>query len=65
MPRHSPGVAILQNTPEYPPAVQNALENDPDIGKYALPDGLAEFRAAVAAKHQRITGLTRPMLTEM
>lgn len=37
---------------------QNALENDPDIGKYALPDGLAEFRAAVAAKHQRITGLT-------
>ena len=38
-------------------AVQKALDNDPDIGKYALPDGLAEFRAAVAAKHQRSTGM--------
>ncbi len=38
-------------------AVQQALDSDPDIGKYALPDGLPELRAAVAEEHQRITGL--------
>lgn len=38
-------------------AVQYALEYDPDIGKYALPDGLPELRAAVATKHERVTGV--------
>ena len=59
MPRHSPGALPSFRTPlSIRQQVQKALENDPDIGKYALPDGLAEFRAAVAAKHERITGLT-------
>jgi aspartate/methionine/tyrosine aminotransferase len=38
-------------------AVQEALDNDPDIGKYSLPDGLPELRAAVAGEHQRNTGI--------
>lgn len=29
-------------------AAQEARENDPHVGKYTLPDGLPEFRAAVA-----------------
>jgi aspartate/methionine/tyrosine aminotransferase len=38
-------------------AVQEALDNDPDIGKYTLPDGLPELREAVAGEHQRNTGV--------
>jgi len=38
-------------------AVEHALEYDPDVGKYSLPDGLAELRAAVATKHERVTGI--------
>ena len=39
-------------------AVQNALDNDPDIGKYTLPDGLPELRAAVAEEHERKAGVS-------
>ncbi len=37
-------------------AVRNALDNDPDIGKYALPDGLPELRRTVAKHHLAETG---------
>lgn len=39
-------------------AVARALELDPDIGKYALPDGLPELRETVANEHTRLTGVT-------
>jgi len=45
-------------TPEYiRDSVANALANDPDIGKYALPDGLKELREVVADKHAQETGI--------
>ena len=37
-------------------AVRNALDKDPDIGKYALPDGLPELRRMVAKHHLAVTG---------
>jgi len=37
--------------------VTEALANDPDTGKYALPDGLPELRQLVAEKHHRETGI--------
>lgn len=39
-------------------AVTTALESDPDIGKYALPNGLPELRALVAEVHAGKTGVT-------
>lgn len=38
-------------------AVEPALENDPDIGKYTLPDGLPELRGAAAETHRAATGI--------
>ncbi len=38
-------------------AVENQLETDPDIGKYALPDGLPALRQAVAEQHLASTGI--------
>jgi aspartate/methionine/tyrosine aminotransferase len=38
-------------------AVERALENDPDIGKYTLPDGLPELRGAAAETHRAATGI--------
>ena len=38
-------------------AVAVQLEADPDIGKYALPDGLAALREAVAHEHLASTGI--------
>ena len=38
-------------------AVHAALDEDPDLGKYALPDGLPALRRAVAERHARVTGL--------
>jgi aspartate/methionine/tyrosine aminotransferase len=47
-------------TPEHiRAAVQNALDSDPEIGKYALPDGIPELRRAVARHHATVTGVTR------
>lgn len=45
-------------TPEYiRRAVAVQLEADPDIGKYALPDGLPALRAAAARVHKKETGV--------
>jgi len=38
-------------------AVAEQLEADPEIGKYALPDGLPELREAVAREHYAQTGI--------
>jgi aspartate/methionine/tyrosine aminotransferase len=38
-------------------AVEAALEADPEIGKYALPDGLPELRRAVVDEHLAATGI--------
>jgi aminotransferase len=38
-------------------SVEKMLEADPDIGKYALPDGLPELRALVAKEHFAATGI--------
>jgi aspartate/methionine/tyrosine aminotransferase len=38
-------------------AVEQRLETDPDIGKYALPDGLPELRRAVADVHLEATAI--------
>lgn len=39
-------------------AVQIALDSDPDIGKYALPDGLPWLRELVVREHASATGIT-------
>jgi aspartate/methionine/tyrosine aminotransferase len=39
-------------------AVAAALESDPDIGKYALPDGLAALRELAARHYRESAGLT-------
>jgi aspartate/methionine/tyrosine aminotransferase len=45
-------------TPEHiRAAVTDALSNDPDVGKYALPNGLLELRALVASHHLEKTGV--------
>jgi aspartate/methionine/tyrosine aminotransferase len=45
-------------TPEYiRKAVQQQLDADPEIGKYALPDGLPRLRALVAERHLAETGI--------
>jgi aspartate/methionine/tyrosine aminotransferase len=38
-------------------AVEQQLESDSEIGKYALPDGLPELRALVADEHYSATGI--------
>jgi aminotransferase len=44
-------------TPEHiRAAVHDGLERDPDIGKYALPDGLPAFRDAIARHYRARTG---------
>jgi len=45
-------------TPEYiRKGVTARLADDPDLGKYALPDGLQALRELVAIKHENETGL--------
>ena len=45
-------------TPEYiRQGVKHQLDQDSDIGKYALPDGLKELRQLVAKKHYSETGV--------
>ncbi len=39
-------------------AVERGLDDDPDIGKYSLPDGLPALRRAVAETHRAQTGIT-------
>ncbi len=38
-------------------AVERELERDPEIGKYALPDGLPALRRAVVETHRAATGI--------
>ena len=38
-------------------AVTRALASDPDVGKYALPNGLPELRSLVVEEHARKTGI--------
>jgi len=38
-------------------AVETAFRDDPDIGKYTLPDGLPALRAAVVEVHRAATGV--------
>ena len=38
-------------------SVERQLEADPDIGKYALPDGLPELRALVVDEYHAATGI--------
>jgi aspartate/methionine/tyrosine aminotransferase len=46
-------------TPEYiRQGVIDGLNNDDNIGKYALPDGLKELRQLVARKHKLDTGIS-------
>lgn len=61
---HVPDAASLAwglpsfRTPEHiRTAVKHQLDADPDIGKYALPDGLPALREAVAGQHSRDSGL--------
>ncbi len=60
----TPGsVSLAWGLPSFPTpepirrAVADALAADPDIGKYALPDGVKELREAAAAEHQARTGV--------
>jgi len=38
-------------------ALEEELESDPEIGKYALPDGLPSFRRVIAETHLAATGV--------
>lgn len=51
------GLPSFRTPPHIRRAVEQQLEADPDIGKYALPDGLPELRRAVAACHADHTGI--------
>jgi aspartate/methionine/tyrosine aminotransferase len=51
------GVPSFRTPAHIRQAVARELERDPEIGKYALPDGLAELRAAVARTHAAATGV--------
>jgi aspartate/methionine/tyrosine aminotransferase len=45
-------------TPEYiRRGVEQYLDEDPDAGKYTLPDGMPELRELVVAKHKAKTGI--------
>ena len=50
------GVPSFRTPPHIRHAVERALEADPEIGKYALPDGLPELRALAAADFRASTG---------
>ncbi|MEQ8652102.1 MAG: pyridoxal phosphate-dependent aminotransferase [Kiloniellales bacterium] len=59
-----PGAASLAwGLPSFPTpepirrAVEERLEGDPAIGRYALPDGLAELRRTIAESHSRDMGV--------
>jgi aspartate/methionine/tyrosine aminotransferase len=52
------GLPSFQTPEPIRKAVAGALSTDPDIGKYALPDGLPELRNLVAEHHRATTGVT-------
>jgi aminotransferase len=51
------GLPSFQTPGHIRAAVAEALESDPDIGKYALPNGLPELRHLVAENHRALTGV--------
>jgi len=51
------GVPSFRTPPHIRQAVERALEADPEIGKYALPDGLPEMRRLAAADYRATTGI--------
>ncbi|MCP5265849.1 MAG: pyridoxal phosphate-dependent aminotransferase [Burkholderiaceae bacterium] len=51
------GLPSFQTPAAIRDAVTQALASDPDIGKYALPDGLPELRRLVAEVHRDATGI--------
>ena len=51
------GVPSFRTPPHIRRGVEERLESDPEIGKYALPDGLPALRAAVAETHFAATGV--------
>jgi len=52
------GVPSFRTPPHIRSAVERALEADPEIGKYALPDGLPELRRLAAEDFRANTGRT-------
>ncbi|MDH3665770.1 MAG: pyridoxal phosphate-dependent aminotransferase [Paracoccaceae bacterium] len=52
------GLPSFQTPEPIRKAVEAQLESDPEIGMYALPDGLPELRAAVAERHRESTDIT-------
>ena len=56
-------VSLALGLPSFPTpapvreAVKQALDDDPEVGKYALADGLPQLRAAVARDHLAATGI--------
>lgn len=51
------GLPSFQTPAHIRQVVERELETDPDIGKYALPDGLPELRRLVAEEHLSATGI--------
>lgn len=51
------GLPSFQTPSHIRESVKNQFDLDPDIGKYALPDGLPELRSRVALEHQAATGV--------
>jgi aspartate/methionine/tyrosine aminotransferase len=61
---HTPGaVSLAWGVPSFATpapiraAVQRALDQDDEIGRYSLPDGIAELRAEIALRHGLATGV--------
>ena len=50
------GLPSFRTPPSIREALTSALAADPDIGKYAMPDGLPDLRASAAAAHAAATG---------
>jgi aspartate/methionine/tyrosine aminotransferase len=51
------GLPSFQTPQTIRDSIKSRLDLDPDIGKYALPDGLPELRAAIADEHAAATGI--------
>jgi aspartate/methionine/tyrosine aminotransferase len=51
------GLPSFATPPPIRKAVARALDEDPDVGKYTLPDGAAELRRLIVARHLAETGI--------
>lgn len=50
------GLPSFQTPQDIRESVKDQFDLDPDIGKYALPDGLRELRIKIAVEHEEATG---------